>query len=332
MAKKETIKPLSELIEESLGFDIEKLVSRPDWGSINFETARDDLDRIFSIVGHLNILPLESLTDQAVKQIHQALNSVIEVLRRLDGFTLSEGTPTQIRDSLINEIHSQADNFYTIATPWIPFLAYQKGDVARNISDLTASVQQAKGLVDLAKQEIEHKNIEIDDIVVKAREASAAAGAAVFTKDFKDESSDLESRAKSWLKATGVFAALTIVFAILLWFVSEPTDNGWQAAQKFGSRLVVLIVLFTATLWCGRIYKALMHQSVTNKHRALSLQTFQAFSAAASDDQTRNAVLTETTRSIFSLSATGYINEESSQDGSLRLVELQRVINHGSES
>src|SRR5690606_15597413 len=141
MAKKETIKPLSELIEESLSFEIEKLVSRPDWGSINFESARDDLDRIFSIVGHLNILPLESLTDQAVKQIHQALNSVIEVLRRLDGFTLSEGTPTQIRDSLINEVHSEADNFYTIATPWTPFLAYQKGDITRSIANLTATVQ-----------------------------------------------------------------------------------------------------------------------------------------------------------------------------------------------
>jgi hypothetical protein len=326
MAKKEKIKPLRELIAESLKFEIDKLVSRSEWGSINFEGARDDLTRIFSIVGHLNILPLESLTDQTVDQIHQSLTTAMDVLSRLDKFSLSEGTPTQIRDRLVNEIHSQADNFYTIATPWIPFLAYQKGDVARNISELTDSVSRATGLVETAKTDIRNKSAEIEDIVIKAREASASAGAAVFTKDFSDESKSLETKAESWLKATGFFGVLTIVFAIVLWLVSEPTDNGWEAAQKFGARLVVLVVLFTATLWCGRIYKALMHQSVTNKHRALSLQTFQAFSAAASDDQTRNAVLTETTRSIFSLSATGYISEDGNQEGAIRLIELQKIV------
>jgi len=331
MAKKETIKPLRDLIAESLKFEIDKLVSRPEWGSINFEGARDDLSRIFNIIGHLNLLPLESLTDQAVQQIFQALTTAMDVLRQLDKFSLSEGTPTQIRDGLVSDIHSQADNFYTIATPWIPFLAYQKGDVARNISELTESVNSAKGLVEAARKDIEIKRTEIDDIVVKAREASASAGAAVFTKDFSDEATTLESNARTWLKATGVFGAHTIVFAILLWLVSEPTDNGWEAVQKFGARLVVLVVLFTATLWCGRIYKALMHQSATNKHRALSLQTFQAFSAAASDDQTRNAVLTETTRAIFSLSATGYISEEGTQDGAIRLVELQKVMGAGGE-
>lgn len=326
MAKKETIEPLHNLIAESLKFEIDKLVSRPEWGSINFEGARDDISRIFVIVNHLNILPLESLTDQAVKQIVQALTTAMDALRRLDKFNLSEGTPTQIRDGLVNDIHSQADNFYTIATPWIPFLAYQKGDVAQNISELTDSVKKAKELVDTARKDIEGKSTEIDDIVVKAREASASAGAAVFTKDFSDEAKTLETKARTWLIATGLFAAFTIVFAILLWMITEPANNGWEAAQKFGARLVVLVVLFTATLWCGRIYKALMHQSVTNRHRALSLQTFQAFSAAASDDQTRNAVLTETTKSIFSISATGYISEGGGHEGAIRLVELQRVM------
>lgn len=126
-------------------------------------------------------------------------------------------------------------------------------------------------------------------------------------------------------------ALATVGFAVLLWLVSEPTDNPWQAAQKFGARIIVLVVLFTATLWCGRIYKALMHQAVTNRHRALSLQTFQAFSAAASDDDTRNAVLTETTRSIFATTASGYIDSETSSESPLKIIELSRAINGGSE-
>ena len=331
MAETEIVAPLNEAIEATLKFEIDNIVSRTEWGSINFEDAREDLNRIFAIINHLNILPLEYLTDAAVKQINQALNQVNDVLKRLDEFSLDQGTPTQIRDVLINDIHGQADNFYTIATPWIPFLAYQKGDVAQNISALTSSVQEANSIVATAKDDIESKYEEIDEIVVKAREASASAGAAVFTEDFNKESTGLKDTAKSWLIVTAVLAIATIGFAILLWLVSEPTDNPWQAAQKFGARIVVLVVLFTATLWCGRIYKALMHQSVTNRHRALSLQTFQAFSAAASDDGTRNAVLTETTRSIFAATASGYIARENSQDSPLKIIELSRAINSGSE-
>lgn len=331
MAKEETVGPLQEAISETLEFAIDDLVSRNEWGSINFEDAREDLDRIFAIVSHLNILPLDYLTDQAVKQIQQALNQVKNVLEKLNNFSLDQGTPTQIRDQLIAEIHSQADNFYTIATPWIPFLAYQKGDVAQNISTLTASVQEANALVESAKSDIQSKHEEIDNIVVKAREASASAGAAVFTKDFDDEATNLKTTAKQWLWATGILAIATIIFAVLLWWVSEPTNNPWQAMQKFGSRIIVLIVLFTATLWCGRIYKALMHQAVTNRHRALSLQTFQAFSSAASDDDTRNAVLTETTRSIFATTASGYIDTEAGGDSPLKIIEVTRAINSGSE-
>lgn len=331
MANEETVAPLEETIKTTLEFEIENLVSRTDWGSINFEDAREDLDRIFAIINHLNILPLDYLTDQAVKQIHLALNQVNEVLEKLNGFSLDQGTPTQIRDQLIKEVHQQADNFYTIATPWIPFLAYQKGDVEQNISALTSSVQEANNLVEAAKTDIESKHGEIEDIVVKAREASASAGAAVFTKDFDEESSTLRDTANRWLIATALMALITIGFAVLLWWVSEPTNNPWQAAQKFGARIIVLVVLFTATLWCGRIYKAIMHQAVTNRHRALSLQTFQAFSAAASDDDTRNAVLTETTRSIFATIASGYIDSESSSESPLKIIELSRAINGSSE-
>lgn len=331
MAKKEVVQPLRELLAECLEFNLENLISRTDWGSINFEAAKEDLERIFAINSHLNILPLEYLTDQAVQQILQALTKAKDVITRLDNFNLSEGTPTQVRDELVNQIHSQADNFYTIATPWIPFLAYQKGDVAGNIEALTKSVTEASGLVDSAKTNISEKQGEIDGIITRAREASASAGATVFTQDFNGEATTLNDGAKNWLIATGGFAIATIGFAVLLWFITEPTTDPWQAAQKFGARLAVLAVLFTATFWCGKNYKALKHQATNNRHRALSLQTFQAFSAAASDDATRDAVLLETTRSIFSNTSTGYIESPPAQDPQTRIIEVARMVSNESE-
>ena len=300
MADKQKITPLKDLIDETLKHDIEKLVSRDDWGAISFEQARQDLERIFSITGHLNLLPLQGLTDTAVDVILEALVQVGEVITRLHSFDITSDTsPAATRDAIVTQIHIQADNYYTVASPWVPFLAYQQGDVAANIKALTSSVEEASQIVETAEENIAAKQLVIDEIVTKTREASAGAGAAVFTEDFNNESSDLKVLAEKWLRITGIFAGGTIIFALALWFLSEPVDNPWQAAQRFGARVIVLIVFFTATLWCGRIYKALMHQSTNNRHRVLSLQTFQAFSAAASDDPTKDAVLLEATRSIF---------------------------------
>jgi len=326
MATEAATKPLLESIEKALAYRENDLKSRTMWGSITFETASDDLNRIFSILSHLNLLPLEHLTDQAIAQINKQLTEVISHLDQIDQFNIEQANPTQVRDSLVTGIHNQADQFYTIATPWIPFLAYQKGDVAENIEALTTSVKNAEELIKQAKKEIGEKKGEIDGIITAAREASAGAGAAVFTKDFKTEAETLHTQAKSWLRVTAIFAFGTVCLALLMYFLVEPVSDTSVVIQKFGSKVAVLGILIAATVWCGRNYKALMHQATINKHRALSLQTFQAFSHAASDDQAKDAVLMETTRAIFGKNPTGYIDQKSeSQENQTRIVEVARL-------
>lgn len=59
---------------------------------------------------------------------------------------------------------------------------------------------------------------------------------------------------------------------------------------------------------------------------ANALKTFQAFIKAASDDGTRDAVLLETTRSIFALSPTGYLDTgEPSSEPVSKLMEIVRT-------
>jgi len=192
---------------------------------------------------------------------------------------------------------------------------------------LCTSVSIANGIVDKAKGEIETKKKEIDDIIMKAREASAGAGAAVFTQDFDKEASKLSKNANKWLIATAVLGSITLVIAALTWFWTQTGLDTGQIWQKVASKFIVLSILLTATLWCGKIYKALMHQSAINRHRALSLQTFQAFSSAASDVQTKDAVLLETTHSIFSQGVTGYVDSASAvADSDARVIEIVKSI------
>lgn len=325
MASEQHTKPLMDSIDKGLEHQKKDLVQRNEWGSITFDKASHDLNRIFSIVGHLKILPIDQLTDQAAAQIKQTLDQVINHLDAIDKFTLEQANPPQVRDSLVSGIHQHADQFYTVATQWIPFLAYQKGDVARNIEALTKSVDEAKSIADGAKKDIAEKKKEIDLIIVKTREASASAGAAVFTQDFAREAEKQDTAANRWLKATAALAVLTMISAGLMWYFSEPNLDYGQLTQKFGTKLAILIVLFTATVWCGRTYRALMHQSSMNRHRALSLQTFQAFSSAAADTGTKDAVLLETTRAIFTVGATGYLDGKTGgHDSDIRIIEVAK--------
>lgn len=54
-------------IEELLAYKEKELIKRPEWGEINFEKFEFTFDRLWQLVEHLNVLPVEYLIDN-VKQ------------------------------------------------------------------------------------------------------------------------------------------------------------------------------------------------------------------------------------------------------------------------
>jgi hypothetical protein len=327
MAIDQAVADLKKAIDGVLAYPKDTLIHRPKWGEITFESAKRDFDRVFDVLNHLKLLPLEYLTDQVVSSITNEINQVKAVFDQIDKFNIQVQNPAQTRDSIVNTLHTRTDSLYTQASPWIPFLAYQRGDVSKNIERLTSAVSDAQVIIEKAKGEIAAKKTEIDGIVIKAREASAAAGAAIFTQDFQNESVLSANRAKPWLRATWILAASTLVIAVLMWFFTESGLDQSQIWQRLTTKLAILALLISATAWCGKIYKALMHQSIVNRHKALSLQTFQAFSAAASDVATKDAVLLQTTRSIFSDAGTGFIDgQQRSSESDIKVLEVLKSI------
>ena len=116
--------------------------------------------------------------------------------------------------------------------------------------------------------------------------------------------------------ATGITAFLFSIF-------SQAPEKTLELLQYTTTRVVILGLLFTGTIWCGRIYRTNKHQQSVNKHRANALQTFQAFVEATSDPAVRDAVLLETTRSIFAITASGYLDDiDKSPDTGSRVVEV----------
>lgn len=168
------------------------------------------------------------------------------------------------------------------------------------------------------------KEGQVDDIVQAAQDAAADIGVATFTQEFDSESSDLTSKSKAWLRATAILAVATIVAAIIFYFwPTVPSDAGpWETLRNVVSKTAVIAVLFTGTVWCGRIYRALMHQATVNRHRALSLKTFQAFAKATDDPFVRDAVLMAATRTVFGVVPTGLVEQPTGDDTGVNFVEF----------
>jgi hypothetical protein len=90
------------------------------------------------------------------------------------------------------------------------------------------------------------------------------------------------------------------------------------------TRAVVFAMASYLTVWAVQNYQSNRHLQVMNDHRSKALQTFDAFVWAADDDgQTRNAVLLEATRCIFTAGSTGYSSDETAgpTDGIVEIVK-----------
>jgi hypothetical protein len=324
MADKTTLNNLSKQNNRILAHNKDNLISRPKWGEINFEDRRSDFDRIYWLATQLKNYPVEVLPDQIASEFIHQLQLVADHFDQIDKFSLQSSDPTGTRNSLSSKLHSHTDALYTHCAPWIPFLAHQKGDVARNIESLAKSVKDAEEIVEKSKADIAVKTEEIKTIIQTAREASAGAGAAVFTQDFEKAADKQEDSARTWLIVTIVAAMLTLIAAGAMWCFAETGTDG-LLIQKLSTKLFALALLLTATIWCGRNYKALTHLATINRHRSLSIRTLQAFANAATDTHAKDAVLLEATRAVFGNVPTGFI-EGGNNDGDLKIIEIARNI------
>jgi len=323
----DSITGLLEVIDTVLNYKESDLISRSEWGEINFQNALHDFDNIYKILKELKDLPLQHLSDRIFSQLHGYITQIQNLFKEINDFHIRQENPIAIRDNLLNQIQKLANDFQEFTIQILPYLAYKRGDLSKNIEQLSNSVEEANKLLESGKKEFNKKSEELDNIVIKAREASAKAGVAVFTKDFYEEAKRLDRNSISWLIATIVLAILTVVYALYSWYNAKSDLEGYQLIQTLGSKAALLAVLFTATFWCGRIYKALRHQSTINRHRSLSLQTFEAFTNATDDLTTKNSVLVEASKAIFGNVPTGYIDQKAdTQSPDVKIVEVVKSL------
>ena len=318
-----------------------KFISRPEWGAINFENARNDIETVFWIVEEIKTLPNYILPQETVQKAVQHLISIHNVMIEIYRFEISQGDPSSLRDDLSNELKQELQATLSTIGIWLPLLALRAGEIENWAAKMKETSAEVTGILQDTTAHAETQKAEIEKISEAARgaagEAGAAAeaargaageaGAAEFTHEFRTEAEIVERRGRIWLLPTCIFsvAALLLASATMFGLFGDTPDNVWEAVYELGGRVVAISVLFYAAVWSGRIVLANMHLASVNKHRAVSLQTLQAFHRAAEDGAAKDAVVLEAARAVYENVPSGYIAKQAAEGGSgMRTIELIR--------
>lgn len=152
---------------------------------------------------------------------------------------------------------------------------------------------------------------EADKILQDARAYAADKAIAPYTKFFEKTATRLNKTASLSLACTVVIILVTGYWACinLSTETAMPFDTP-EIIRYFTTRALVTGLLITALYWTGKQYRICKHQNTINQHKADALKSFEAFINASNEDETRDAVLLQTTHTIFAQEPTGYLDSK----------------------
>ena len=124
MASSEQIETLLRTFNEITEVEIDDLIYDKDWGSINFEAAKPDLERLYSLCNHFKVLPLNHLPEDIATQINNEISPAFQTVTNIREFKIEQENPSAIMDQYVKAVTTGVDKFYKFSHIYAPYLAY----------------------------------------------------------------------------------------------------------------------------------------------------------------------------------------------------------------
>ncbi len=210
------------------------------------------------------------------------------------------------------------------AAPVVAVSLTDQAQFAQRVASLDSIIQSASAKL----QEVDAQRTKAIEGVAAIRNAAGQAGVHKNAAAFAALATKRSDEAGRWFAGIIASAALSVVLVFAL-VKAYPLQDGAKAStivQYVMLRVVGFALASYLLVWAARNYRASRHLAVLNEHRAMALQTFDSFVVTASDDPaTKNAVLLEAMRCIFTAGSTGYSSEEPSSPTD-RIIEIAKTI------
>lgn len=324
---------LQEVEEELaglLGTASEQLVRTEDLGkALDFSSGQLVFERRLRLFRKLQDAGLSDLPLPLLESIRASVSQARAEFQQILDFSPTGQNPQWERDNLIQQIESQYDGEFNAVGLAIAY-GQQTGT---NLEQIRRAAGETLDAVKTAREEARSELDEVRRTAESVKRAAAEVGVSQHATQFQQEADEHKSTSQRWLGCVAVAACVTIVLAALnVWWlyrtVAEEGLDVSQALQLSVAKLLLFSALYFALVWLVRMYRSACHNQVVNQHRANALQTFETFVNAATDQQTKEAVLLRATDSIFGHQASGF-DEARRESGSANLLEITRDLGRG---
>lgn len=281
--------------------------------------------RLFQDLAEAN---LDNIPASVLDQLRQTTEQAQQAIDQIKEFDPSgQNNPAQVRDRLIQQISQQYDGHFQQISPVIAYSVRKGTDFGLLEQQARAALKEVSESGAVLRKEGEKIVQDARAALAEVQRAAAEVGVAQHAIHFKQESAGHAKARSTWLVATGLLAVAILCFGGLnvYYYMTHSLDIPTaQLIQLSIAKIVVFGALYFALIWAGRMYRAESHNWVINQHRQNALSTFETFVKAASDDQTKSAVLLQATQSIFSHQPSGFSQHEQDAAQSPQILEIIR--------
>ncbi len=334
MSSEEQRETALQAVEEELagllGTASEQLVRTEDLGkALDFSSGQPVFERRLRLFRKLQDAGLSDLPLPLLESIRASVSQAREEFQQILDFSPTGQNPQSERDNLIQQIESQYDGEFNAVGLAIAY-GQQTGT---NLEQIRRAAGETLEAVKAASEEARSELDEVRRTAESVKRAAAEVGVSQHATQFQKEADAHRNTSRHWFWGVAVVGALTVVLATLnIWWFYEAASEGSldlsQAVQVSVAKLLLFSVLYFGLVWLLRMYRSACHNQVVNQHRANALQTFETFVNAATDQQTKEAVLLRATDSIFGHQASGF-DEARRESGSANLLEITRDLGRG---
>lgn len=312
------------------GLNIDEAVAPSALGTFHFGQARSSLLRVVNFAkimlnGQIDVLPEDNIDN-----MNRHFGEIRKRLEHIAKFSIeASSNPSQDRENIVSSILAESNALLSENHPYWILSVLAIDQTSKLQAELRNATDQARAILSTTRDHADKAAAELDKAVLAAKEAAGKTGVQTHATDFGTQAKSHGNIAIVWLVVTILLASLTLGATVLAFFYHPVLITTADTLNWITTKLLVLTVLGTATLWCGRLYKSEKHQQAVNRHRQHALETFETFIAASLDDATKDAVLLATTQSIFALASPGYLagdDGNAGADGGLKIIELIKSI------
>lgn len=265
--------------------------------------------------------------DNRIENFFHTFQNNIRDIQKFDPETVN--TPSRTRDELAERIRSSYRDFYFRLFPCLMIAALEQKVSPEKMKELEQQSQKVIREIQGKKEEINRQKEEFNQILMAAKEATADIGVSKFAGVFGDQAKKNRRTACIWLLVS--IALVFIIGCTIRWIFDGLFDEGQSEIasdvswQIFLSKILFLSFASVVFYQAVKNYNANMHLYTLNKHRENSLTTFRAFVESSKDDQVRDAILIQATRTIFEAGQTGYVSSPDVAMPNIETIKLNRA-------